>query len=140
MHYWDASALVPLCFDEGKTARARSLARAQGIVTWFLSPVEVASAVERRFREGALEAEGRSLALRTLGDLAASWIEVTAATRVRERALRVLATHSLRAADALQLAAALVATEDRPNGSHFVCDDHRLRDAATREGFQAVDL
>ena len=139
MHYWDASALVPLCVDEGVTTKARNLARSHGIVTWFLSSVEIASAVERRFREGALDAKGRAAALATLSDLAASWVEVTAAARVRERALRALATHPLRAADAVQLAAALVAAEDRPHGHHFACGDLRLREAATREGFTAVE-
>ena len=73
-----------------------------------------------------------------LSDLAGAWAEVTAAARIRERALRALATHPLRAADAVQLAAALVAAEDRPRGHHFVCGDLRLREAATREGFDAV--
>jgi hypothetical protein len=43
--------------------------------------------------------------------------------------------HPLRAGDALQLAAALVSSEDAPQGETFVCLDTRLRDAARREGF-----
>jgi len=140
VYYWDASALVPLCVDEATTVKTRTLARTHGIVTWFLSSVEIASALERRFREGTLDTKGRATALTALADLAASWVEVTAAARVRERTFRALATHSLRAADAVQLGAALVAAEDRPHGHHFVCGDLRLRDAATREGFIAVEF
>lgn len=139
MYYWDASALVPLCVEESTSTAARKLARSNGIVTWFVSSVEIASAIERRFRERALDGRARSRALTNVADLSSSWVEVAAGARVRERALRVLATHPLRAADALQLAAALVATEDRPKGHTFVCSDVRLRDAATREGFEAIE-
>jgi hypothetical protein len=55
--------------------------------------------------------------------------------RVRDRAGRVLGAHPLRAADALQLAAALVWCDDAPQGETFVCLDDRLRQAAAREGF-----
>jgi hypothetical protein len=43
--------------------------------------------------------------------------------------------HPLRAADALQLGAALVWCEEQSHGEVFVCLDARLREAARREGF-----
>jgi uncharacterized protein len=54
---------------------------------------------------------------------------------VLERAERLLAVHSLSAADALQLGAALVACDEQPRGEGFACLDGRLREAARREGF-----
>lgn len=54
---------------------------------------------------------------------------------VRERAHRLLEIHPLRAADALQLSAALIATEDQPNGFGFVTCDEVLATAAEKEGF-----
>ena len=137
MRYWDASALVPLCGAEAGTATARRLARA-GIITSSVSAVEIASAIERRVREGALTAPQRAVARAALDDLAAGWTEIAALGAVRERALRLIATHALRAADAMQLAAALVAVSDRPAGHEFVCADVRLRDAAMREGFHTL--
>jgi hypothetical protein len=44
----------------------------------------------------------------------------------------------LRAADALQLAAALVWCQGDPLQHGFVCLDQRLREAARREGFTAL--
>jgi hypothetical protein len=44
VQYWDASVLVCLCVDEAGTDAARQLAR-DGIVTWALSAVEIASAI-----------------------------------------------------------------------------------------------
>ena len=52
---------------------------------------------------------------------------------LRERAYRVLAVHRLHAADTLQLAAALVATNDRPGGHTFFCADSHLAGAAGRD-------
>jgi hypothetical protein len=46
-----------------------------------------------------------------------------------------LARHALRAADSLQLGAALVASEGDPTSLEFVCLDRNLADAAEREGF-----
>lgn len=108
--------LVCLCVDEADTAAAWRLA-ADDIATWSVSAVEIASAIE----------------------LKTTWTEITALAAVRERALRLVATHSLRVADAMQLAAALVAVSDRPRGHEFVCADGRLRDADARESFAVAD-
>ena len=135
MLYWDASAIVPLVVAEDTSHDLRALAAKSGIVTWALSAVEVASAIERRTREGALDEAARKTALGTLAELRESWIEILAVSPVAARAVRLLATHALRAADALQLAAALVAVEDRPAKHRFVCLDDRLTAAAAREGF-----
>ncbi len=57
---------------------------------------------------------------------------------VRLIAQRLLRLHPLRAADSLQLAAALLACEHRPQGWQFVCLDARLSLAAEREGFNVI--
>lgn len=129
--------LVCLCVEEPDTTVARRLAK-DDIATWSVSAVEIASAVERRSREGAFEAGGRDAARAALDELMTTWTEITALAAVRERALRLVATHAVRAADAMQLGAALVAVSDRPRGHEFVCADDRLRDAASREGFTVL--
>ena len=53
---------------------------------------------------------------------------------------RFLRVHSLRAADALQLAAAFVAAERRPASLQVVTLDERLADAMRKEGFALVDI
>lgn len=138
MRYWDASALVPLVVAEPASSVLRRKASDDAIVTWCLSGIEIASAIERRAREHALDADGRARALANLVQLAHAWTEVTAIAAARDRAHRLLATHVLRAGDALQLAAALVAANDRPRTHEFLSGDARLREAATREGFEVV--
>ena len=57
---------------------------------------------------------------------------------LRRRAARLLAVHPLRAADALQLAAALLWCEEQPHGEGLVSLDAKLRDAAAKEGFSVL--
>ena len=137
VQYWDASALVSLCIEENDTKTLRRLARGD-LVTWSVSAVEIASAIERRRREGKLTRVEHTVARTALTQLAAAWTKISALAPVRDRALRLVATHALRASDAMQLGAALVAVGDRPGGHAFVCADRRLRDAGLREGFHVL--
>jgi predicted nucleic acid-binding protein len=67
--------------------------------------------------------------------LFASVSHVVALEHVTERAIRLLDLHDLRAADALQLAAALVVSSERPQTVGFATLDQRLGLAARAEGF-----
>jgi hypothetical protein len=49
-----------------------------------------------------------------------------------------LRDHPLRTAGALQLAALLTVAGDDRDGPEFVCLDHRLADAAIREGLPVI--
>ena len=70
--------------------------------------------------------------------LSPTWAEVSDLPSVRERALELLETHPLTARDALQLAAALLAAEDRPRDLPFVTLNTELAQAARMEGFPVV--
>jgi len=136
MRFWDASAIVPLLVEEDSSALCRAwLSEDREVMAWFLSPTESTSAVRRKNRMGELNDEQVEVALGRLRQIITAWTEVQGWYRVRERAHRLLAIHDLRAADSLQLAAALVASGERPNLLPFVCLDQRLSIAARREGF-----
>jgi len=138
MKYWDSSALVSIVVEEPRTRLLRTMRQDDPEQTvWCLSEVEIAAALARREREGA-DAGPIETAREDLSKLVRRWRPVTAVESVRARALRLVRTHPLRAADALQLAAALVASDDKPEGMPFVCLDDRLRDAARREGFPVL--
>ena len=138
MRFWDSSALVSLVIDEARTLGLRAMRDEDPEQSvWYLTEVEIASALARREREG-LGPEPIEAARLDIAKLAGRWRPVTAIEPVRARALRLVRTHALRAADALQLAAALVACGERPDALPFVCLDDRLRDAARREGFPVL--
>jgi len=140
MRYWDTSAILPLIVDEA--ARGRSLELYQQdsqIVAWWATPVEMASAVARREREGKISAEEADAALKAAKRLAAAWHEVVPSDVIRRTAERLLRVHPLRAADSLQLSAALIVANHDPATLEMICFDSRLTAAARREGFVVID-
>ena len=136
MRFWDASAIIPLCLREPRTIILRKLAEEDdAIAAWWATPIECYSAFARLRREAILSSGEEDQARELIGMLMIQWTEVTPSVVVREGAARALLLHPLRAADALQLSAALVWARRQPVGHHFVCLDQRLREAAQREGF-----
>lgn len=141
MRFWDASAIVPLLIRETTSQRLRTLAASDPtMAVWWASEVECVSALVRCEREGMLDASTLEIALRQLRQFAEAWLEVEPSGLVRETAARILRVHVLRAADALQLAAAFAAAERRPASLEMVTLDERLAGVARKEGFTVVDL
>jgi predicted nucleic acid-binding protein len=139
VRFWDTSALLPLFVAEKESARVRSwLRRDPVVIVWTLTRVEVLSALARREREEPSSA--RALIRARTQVLAAweEWSEVVALEPVRRQAERLVSVHPLRAADALQLGAALVATDRDPGGLELVTFDERLATAALKEGFSVL--
>ena len=141
MRFWDSSALVPLCVEEPATDAALALvADDPQIAAWWTTTVECASALARLEREGALGPDEATEAFLRLDRLAASWFEVEPNDEIREVARRLLRVHPLRAADALQLAAAYVVSERRPPTLEVVTLDDRVRQAGLKEGFALTPM
>jgi predicted nucleic acid-binding protein len=136
MKYWDSSAIVSLLVKEASTPSLRALREKDPEqAVWCLTPVEIASALARRVREGLPAVQEQAIGAGFVV-LAETWREVSSLDLVRSRALRILNSHALRAADAMQLGAALVACDEKPEALPFVCVDDRLREAARKEGFR----
>jgi uncharacterized protein len=137
--FWDSSALVPLVITHATSAALERLRVMDPAgATWWGTPVECASALARLEHEGHLDARGVNAALARMRAILESFDEVQPTTSLRSTAQRLLRSHRLRAADALQLAAALEASQGRPMSLDMVCLDARLADAARREGLTVV--
>ena len=141
MRFWDASAVVPLIVSESESSNCRRiLAEDTELIVWCLTSVEVTSALTRRLRENSLSVSLFRGAKDQLSVLERAWSEVISFEAVRDRARRLLEMHSLRAADSLQLAAALVASEEKPSQLPFVSLDRNLARAAEKEGFELLEV
>ena len=139
MKFWDSSAIIPLCLKEKTSAAIKGLMKDdEDIVVWWTTRIECLSALSRRQREGVLPSADEAKARTVLSALAATWSEVQPTETVRLRAERLLSIHPLRAADALQLASALIWAQETPRGLDFVCLDQNLREAALKEGFSVL--
>lgn len=138
MRFWDSSALVTLLLEQPRSAHARQLASGDAeMVVWWGSTIECASAIARLHRDGHLTTTAERTARTLLAELSSSWYEIQPGAAIRDQAMRLLRLHPLRAADALQLAAAIEWSGGSATGD-FVCFDERLRDAASREGFSTL--
>ena len=139
MGYRDASALVPLVVREPNSELVRApLSEDDRIATWAWTRTESTSAIERRTREGSLSRLQRREILGRFNALAGHWDKVTDVLAVRSRANALLARHPLRAADAGQLAAALLVQEQLAGTLTYVCLDQRLSAAAERESLRVI--
>ena len=143
--FLDSSALVKRYCDEPGASVVRSL---EGpLVVGSLARIEVVSALWRKHRLGELEA---GLLAVLLAEFENDWLAgpsepsvfliVSLDDRQIEVAVRHVAIHGLRAADATQLAAACFVRDLDPDDTLFVAYDRRLRSAAAAEGFALVPV
>lgn len=138
MKFWDSSAVIPLLVMEPMTRIVvEILAEDRHMHVWWATEVECASTLARLEREKVASSIIEA-ALDRLAALREDWSEIAAGAGVREAAKRLLRVHSLRAADALQLAAASGLADGDSGSVTVVSLDDRLRDAARREGFQLL--
>lgn len=148
---------VAVCFDSSTLARryiltepgserVRVLCRpdaAGTLVISRLAPLEMASAFNRRLREGSLTTLERDQLWKLFTSHLHGQYQLVGLTHtILERAERLLFTHPLRAFDALHIATALeVATSLRATDVElrFCTSDRRQAEAARAEGL-TIDL
>lgn len=136
MKFWDASAVVSLLALEAPSWKMLELFRQDPeVVLWWGTSVECVSALARMERENQVAKAAVQRGWQVFQSLRAGVIEVQPDEDIRLSAERLLSRHPLRAADSLQLAAALAWRESQPLGASFVALDRRLQTAATLEGF-----
>jgi predicted nucleic acid-binding protein len=137
LKYWDSSAIVPLLLTEVHSARAAEIYQQDSqICVWCITPVEVWSAIAASRRSGKLGSPDVRRLRTRLEVMERDWAKMSDVTATRGRVRRILDTHPLKPADALQLAAALHVVQDRPELLPFVTFDRRLAEAAEIEGFR----
>ena len=131
--------MLPLMLDEPATPVSSRLLREDGEVSvWWGTWVECAVAISRTRREGRTDEEGEDNARSVLDLLPQTWFEIEPSSDLRLLASSLSRDYPLKAADALQLAAALRWCEGNTTGAGFVCLDNQLRRAALEEGFDVL--
>lgn len=130
---------MPLLVAEAATVAAQGLLAEDPVqIVWWSSEVECISAISRMERDGSLTAASSDVAVSRLDALKDGWHEMQPSEQIRRVARRLLAVHPLRAADALQLAAAVTASEGAPASLGFISFDDRLIGAARKEGLSII--
>lgn len=138
--FWDTSAVVPLCIVQQASARLHQLHRQYSLVVWWATPVEAQSAFARDLRSGMLTQDELQRAQRRLDALRDIWHEVEPTDSLRNLAEVLLERYPLRAADALQLAAAYTWSRNRPFRRPLISGDTKLLEAAKAVGFSVIQV
>jgi predicted nucleic acid-binding protein len=133
--FWDSSALIPLCSQQIQTERATGLFAVNGVAVWWATSVEIVSGLTRLRRMGEVGEDDFLAGKEILQIIAATWVSVRPSAKIASKASSLLEIYPLRAADALQLAAAWEWCEGKPKGRVFLTFDQRLGDAAAQAGF-----
>lgn len=139
MRFWDSSGIVPLLVAQARTQSVRSALKTDPeMLVWWASETECVSAIARLERDGALDEPSATKAFGRLDKFKEAWHEVQPSEAIRTTARRLLRAHNLRAADSLQLSAALTASEGSPASLQIISLDERILDVARREGLIIV--
>jgi hypothetical protein len=109
------------------------------MVVWWAAPVEIRGAFARLVRMGQLSLNQQTGAQVRLAELRSKWREIFPDPSLREHAERLVDRFPLKAADALQLAAAVAWCSGRPRARAYISGDAQLLAAASELGFQAVE-
>jgi predicted nucleic acid-binding protein len=138
--FWDSSAIVPLCIHEAASGFARQELRRRAPVVWWGSSVEVQSAICRLHRSKQITDRERQGAVARLQVFKTTWAEILPGDDLRDLAERLLGQYVLRAADSVQLAAALTWCGQYSAKKAFLSADRRLCEAAASAGFDVVEF
>jgi predicted nucleic acid-binding protein len=131
---------MPLCALQPQTARAEALYKRYEIAVWWATPVEMVSGLTRLRRMGDLGLSQFAAGKQRAEKLSLVWSMIQPVSSIANQACRLLEIYPLRAADALQLAAALEKCGQNPHGRILVTGDQRLAEAARLSGFSVEFL
>ena len=135
MRFWDTSEIIPLLVAElSSDVVMDAFSADSSIVVWWGTSIECLSAISRLEREQKITFREADTIISRLAELRSCWREIQPSNKVKELAERILRLHPLRAQDAQQLAACLVANSE--TAIALITLDERLEIAARREGIE----
>jgi uncharacterized protein len=139
MHFWDSSALIQIYVDQVNSEFARELyVKTDAPLVWWGTQVECVGTFCRLAKDGDISAKDLDLILGVFANTWPTLIEIEPSDAVRRRANDMARKHLLRAADAMQLGAALVAMRGAGTQLEVVCFDKALCKAAAAEGLTVI--
>jgi predicted nucleic acid-binding protein len=133
--FWDTSVLVTLCVDQKSTPQALWFESKYKFAVWWATHVEIASALAQLLRQQKITPAEYAHGKQQAEGMANIWRVIAPSAKIALDARAFLERYPLRAADALQLAAAMEWCEGNPKGNVFLTFDLRLREVAGLAGF-----
>ena len=136
--YFDTSALVKNYVQEAGSARVRELVAAYEFLSSAIAPIELLSAVQRRYRQGEISKPNYNAIVARVKTDRTFWQLVESVPQVLIKAEEVVVSHHVRTLNAIHLASALIIQQSLSTTFPFISADERQLAAARRCKLQTV--
>jgi len=128
--YFDTSVLVKTYIQEPGSARVRALLEAHKFVSSSIAPIELHSAVQRRYRQGEITKQHYTAILTRVKQDRDFWQLVEPVPQVLARAEELVAAYNVRTLDAIHLSSAIIIQDSMGRPLPFVTADEQQFAAA----------
>jgi len=128
--YFDTSALVKNYIQEAGSARVRELLGTYELVSSAIAPIELQSAVRRRYRQGEMTSRHHKAILLRVKQDRDFWQLVEPVPQVLTKAEEIVVAYNVRTLDALHLASAIDIQDAMGIPLPFITADERQLAAA----------
>ena len=128
--YFDTSALAKNYIREAASARVRALLTSYEFLSSAITPIELSSAIQRRYRRGEITAMNYNSIMARVNADKSFWQLIEPVPQVLIRAEGLVVNYSVRTLDAIHLASALIVQESLSMPLQFVSADDRQIEAA----------
>ena len=129
--YFDTSVLAKRYVEEAGSPRARSLFRKYRFLSSAIAPLELVSAITRRYKTGELTDKNHQAIMNRIHVDRSYWELVEVSPIVLERAEDLITNTNLRSLDAIHVASALVFQSLTGRRIPFITADEMQREAAS---------
>jgi predicted nucleic acid-binding protein len=136
--YFDSSVLSKRYLEEPGSRQAWRLMQRYHLLSSVFAPVEVLSAVSRRYRAGDLTRSEFDAIVARLQAEQAGWDLVEVAPHVVKGAQWLVQNQPVRTLDALHISSALTIQRERATALPFATADQRQREAAANAGLHVL--
>jgi predicted nucleic acid-binding protein len=138
--YFDSSVLAKLYLEEPGSPHARRLMHRYRLLSSVFAPVEVLSAISRRYRAGDLTQSQFDAVVARLHAEQTGWNLVEVTPRVVQGAEWLVQNQPVRTLDALHISSALIIQREYVTTLPFATADQRQREAAASAGLHILWL
>ena len=136
--YFDTSALVKNYVQEAGSVQVRELLAAYEFLSSAIAPIELHSAVQRRYRLGEITRTNYNTIVSRVKIDRSFWQLVESVPQVLTKAEEVVINHNVRTLDAIHLASALIIQQSLHVSFPFISADERQLAAARRCKLQTI--
>ncbi len=138
--YFDTSALVKNYIHEAGSTRVRELLATYEFVSSAIAPIELQSAIRRRYQQGEMTSRHYAAILSRVKQDRAFWQLVEPVPQVLTKAEELVASYNVRTLDAVHLASAIVIQDSLNTPLPFVTGDERQLAAARDLNLETIGV